>query len=101
VRNQFSFQAKLFGNYQLIFLFAGISVCVAIIYRLHPIKKKWLIARDFFKEFYHFLSANSGYMLILDDFNIHWDCQRNGDTKQLADLLRSANLRQHVEERTH
>jgi len=64
----------------------------------------YLKAADFFKEFSGFvdsLATNSGHMLILDDFNIHWDCQRNGDTKQLADLLRSANLRQHVQERTH
>jgi len=36
--------------------------------------------------------------LILGDFNIHWDGGRYADTKQLADILRSANLRQ---ERTH
>ena len=40
-------------------------------------------------------------MLILDDFNIHWDCQTNADTKQLADILRSANFRQQVQERIH
>ena len=39
--------------------------------------------------------------MILGDFNIHWDCQRNADTKQLADIFRSANLGQHVQERTH
>ena len=47
------------------------------------------------------VTTNSSYLLILGDFNIHWDCQRNADTKQLADVLRSANLRQHVKERTH
>jgi hypothetical protein len=40
-------------------------------------------------------------VLILDDFSKHWDCQRNVNTKQLADVLRSTNLRQHVQERTH
>ena len=48
----------------------GISVYVAIIYRLHPTKKNGLKAADFFKEF-------SGFV---DSF---------------------ANLRQHVQERTH
>jgi len=47
------------------------------------------------------LAAKSGLLLILGDFNIHWDCQRNADTKELVDILRSANLRQHVQERTH
>ena len=39
--------------------------------------------------------------MTLGDFNIRWDCQKNADTKQLADILRSANLRQHFQERTH
>ncbi|KAK2138836.1 hypothetical protein LSH36_2340g00003, partial [Paralvinella palmiformis] len=98
------FQAKSFENYQLTFISGGISVCVAIIYRLHPAKKNGLKAADFFKEFSVFvdsLASNSGHLLILGDFNIHWDCQRNADTKQLADIRRSANLRQHVQERTH
>jgi len=54
-----------------------------------------------FSEFVDSLATNNGHLLILGDFNIHWDCQRNADTKQLADILRSANLRQHVQERTH
>ena len=32
---------------------------------------------------------NSGHLLIVGDSNIHWDCQMNADTKQLADILRS------------
>jgi len=58
-------------------------------------------AADFFKEIGDSLATNSGHMLILGDFSIHWYCQRNAHTKQLADILRSANLRQHVEERTN
>ena len=54
-----------------------------------------------FSGFVHSLATNSGHMLILGDFSIHWYCQRNADTKQLADIPRSANLRQHVQERTH
>jgi len=52
-------------------------------------------------EFFDSLATNSCHLLILGDFNIHWDCQRNADTKQLADILRYSNLRQHVLERTH
>ncbi|KAK2151927.1 hypothetical protein LSH36_345g00012 [Paralvinella palmiformis] len=95
---------KSFENYQLTFISGGISVRVAIIYRLHPTKKNCPKAADFFKEFsgfFYSLPTNSGHLLMLGDFNIHWDCQRNADTKQLADILRSANLRQHVQERTH
>jgi len=98
------FQAKSFENYQLTFISGRINVRVAIITRLHPTKKNGLKAADFFKEFSGFvdsLDTNSGHLLILGDFNIHWDCQRNAYTKQLTDFLTSANLKQHVQERTH
>ena len=36
--------------------------------------------------------------MILGDFNVHWDCQRNANTTQLAYILRSANLGQLVQE---
>ena len=78
-----------------LFISGGISVRVAIIYRLHPTKKNGLKAADFFKEVTGFvdpLATNSGHLLILGDFNKHWDCQRNAYTKQLADILRSCNL---------
>jgi len=70
----------------------------------HTTKKNGLKAADFFKEISGFvdsLATNSGHLLILGGFNIYWDCQRNADTKQLADILRSSNLRQHFQERTH
>ena len=34
-------ELSLFENYQLTFISGRISVRVAIIYRLHPTKKKW------------------------------------------------------------
>ena len=89
------------ANYQLTFVSRRFSVHVAIIYRLHPTKKNGLKVADVFKEFSGFdesLATNSGHLLILGDFSIHWDCQRNADTKPLADILRSANLRQHIQE---
>ena len=88
----------------LCFFTEGIGVRIAIIYRLHPTKKNRLKAADFCKEvseFVHSLATNSGHLLILGDFNIHWNCHRNANTKQLTDILRSANLRQHVQERIH
>jgi len=63
------------------------------------LRKHCLNAADFFKESSRLvdsLATNSSQLLILGDFNILWDCQRNLDTKQLADILRSANIRQRV-----
>ena len=95
---------KSFENYQQTFVSGGISVRVVIIYRLHPTKKNGLKAADFFGEFagfFYSLATNGGHLLILGDFNIHWECQRNADTKQPADILKSVNLRQHVPKRTN
>jgi len=78
-----------------------ISVRIAFIYRLRLTKKNGLKVSYFFKEVLEFLDSlatNSGHLLILGDLNIHWNYQRNADTKQLADILRPANLRQLVQE---
>ena len=68
------FQGKSFENNQLTFVSGGISVRVAIIYRLHPTKKNGMKAADFFKEFSGFvdsLATNSSHLQILGDFNIN------------------------------
>ena len=72
---------------------------------LHPSKKNDLktvyFCSESYLEFVDSLATNSGHLLILGDFNIHWDSQVNADTKHLSDILRSASLTQHVQERTH
>jgi len=98
------FQAKSFENYQMTVMSSGTSLRIAIIYRLHPTKKNGIKTGDFFREFSEFvdtLATNNGHLLILGDFNIHWDSHSNADTKNLSDILQSANLTQHVTERTH
>jgi len=68
------FQAILFLNYQLTFVSGGISLRVAIIYRLCPTKQNDFKAANFFKEFSGFvnsLATNSVHLLILGNFNIH------------------------------
>jgi len=54
-----------------------------------------------FSEFVASQATNSDHQLIVGDFNIHWDGQRNSVTKQLADILRFANLRHHVQGKKH
>ena len=74
----------------------GISIRIPIIIRLHTNKKKWPESCIFLQGFFEFvdsLATNSDHLLILGDFNIHSDCRRNPDTKQLADIVRSANSR--------
>jgi len=93
-----------FRYYQLTFGCEGISVRVSIIYRLYRTKKNGLKATDFLKQFSEFvgpLDTYRGHFLILRNFNIHWDCKGNADSKYVADILRFANLGKHVQERTH
>ena len=74
LQNHFRFEARSFENYQLTFTSGGVSVHVAIVYRLYPSKKNGLKTVDFFREFSEFvdsLATNSGHLLILGDFSIH------------------------------
>jgi len=91
------FQTKSFENYQLAFVSRGISIRVAIIYRLLPTKKNGPKAADFLKnisEFVDSLATNIGYLLFLGYINRYWDT----DIKQPADNFRSPNLKQHWQE---
>ena len=59
---------------------------------------------DFFNDFAEIIdqySLMSGQLLIVGDYNIHWDRVQNATTKRLIDLLDSTNLVQHVSEPTH
>ena len=38
--------------------------------------------------------------MILGNFNVHWDFEEDTDIKCLSEILRSANLIQHVQRRT-
>ena len=98
------FEARSFENFQITVHSGGSSIRVAIIYRLHPTKKNGLESSDFFQEFAVLVdtfATQHGHLLILGDFNIHWDCPHEPDTKHLMDILHSANMVQHVQEPTH
>ena len=59
---------------------------------------------DFFSDFAEIIdqySLMSGQLLIVGDYNIHWDRVETPTTKRLVDLLDSTNLVQHVSEPTH
>ena len=58
----------------------------------------------FFSDFADTLdqySLMSGQLLIVGDYNIHWDCNENATTKMLIDFLDSTNHVQHASEPTH
>lgn len=77
---------------------------VLVLYRPPPSSKNSLTKGMFFEEFSNLLechTTSSGKLLILGDFNFHWECSNDPDTSQLRTLLASYNLVQHVTGATH
>ena len=46
------------------------------------------------------ITTESSKLLIVGDFNIHWDVMHNRERKQLADLFDRYNLKQYVQSAT-
>ena len=47
------------------------------------------------------VSIEHGKLLVLGDFNVHWDNNNAPETKEIKTLLTSNNLKQHVTKSTH
>ena len=54
-----------------------------------------------FADYLAVLSASPSKLVIVGDFNIHWDDQANADTKKFVDIMKSHDLLQHVCDSTH
>ena len=77
---------------------------VLLIYRLIPSRINKLRANDFHADFHNLFDQHAlrnGHLLIVGDFNIHWDVDEDREKLLLDDMLKSANLRQHVNDATH
>ena len=93
--------------------FEGLSVCltsqavtirVLLIYRLIPSRINKLSPIDFhadFQDLFDQHALRNGHLLIVGDFNIHWDVEEDRERLLLNDMLKSANLNQHVNDVTH
>ena len=82
------------------------SVCIhlIVIYRVPPSQKNGLSSTDFMEQFSDFLDTLAtlkGKLIIAGDFNIHWDNEDNNEKKELALLLDTYGLLQHVSGQTH
>jgi len=99
-----SIKAKSYKSVHVTLTVGGSSVHIIIIYRLHLTKKSKVKSLDFFSEFATLideLSSISDEVIIAGDYSIHWDKPTETETKHLVELLHSANMVQHVKERTH
>lgn len=59
---------------------------------------------EFLNEFTDLLEHTAtwtGQLIITGDFNVHWDCETDAERKQLADILESFGMTQHVNGETH
>lgn len=77
---------------------------IITLYRFPPSKQNKLQKADFMNEFADLLEQAAtwtGQLIIMGDFNVHWDCEDNAKRKQLAELLDVCSITQHVVGQTH
>ena len=99
-----TFDAKSFECMELAITAASVSVKLIVVYRIPPNSKNGIKRNTFALEFSSMLekiSLEPGKLLLVGDFNIHWDNKDSSETKEIESLLVSHNLHQHVEESTH
>ena len=75
-----------------------------MIYRPPPSQQNQLQKSLFVTEFADLLEQAAtwtGRLLILGDFNVHWDVESDTEKKQFVDLLEAFSITQHVEGPTH
>jgi len=80
------------------------SMKVPVVYRLHRSKKLQITENLFFSEFEDILEdlvVYPGHLIIMGDFNFHWDVPSDTYTRRLMGLFESLDLVQHVSEPTH
>ena len=78
------------------------TVRTVALYRPPPSASNGLNDNVFHEDFGKLVSSiSSKNLLILGDFNVHWDESDNRHTRDFVQLLHSANLVQHVSEPTH
>ena len=75
------------------------TVCVNVLYQLPPIAANGFTFNSFMDEFSDYLtsfSSSPNSILIMGDFNIHFDDSNNRQTQAFSALLSSVNLQQLV-----
>ncbi|KAL8588329.1 hypothetical protein ACOMHN_019594 [Nucella lapillus] len=97
------FRHSTFEVVELTISCSGKSTCIVCIYRPPPNAKNKFSFPLFLEEFeelvdYH--NTHSPNIILIGDFNIHFDNPHNSDTKQICELLTSYELVQLVDKPT-
>lgn len=82
----------------------SVSLKLIILYKPPYSRRNKITSSMFLQDFADYLSVlavSPSKLVIVGDFNIHWDDKANADTKKFADIMTSHNLLQHVHESTH
>ena len=99
-----SFAATTFELMEILISVSSVHVRLFILYRPPPSEDNKFTKSQFYEEFENFLNANTtstGRLLIVGDFNFHWDNEQCNDTKTMKAMLASYNLTQHIHDPTH
>jgi hypothetical protein len=98
-------EQKMFASFEcmdLVISHGKLTVRTIVLYRPPPSQVNQLTDALFHEEFGKLVSSiTNKYLLILGDFNFHWDDQQNRNTRLLTSLFDSSDLRQHVFLPTH
>jgi exonuclease III len=98
------FTASSFESLEAVITIDSHCLRLVVLYRPPPSTKNGLTKGLFYQEFANFLELNTSSsckLIIVGDFNFHWDSSDNQDTRHIRDMIDSFNLTQHVSEPTH
>jgi hypothetical protein len=98
------FQATSFETMSVLITVGSQAFRVVVIYRVPPSKRNKILKCKFLEEFADLVEQAAtwtGRLLLVGDFNVHWDQQDDAEKKQLAELLDAFSLTQHVDGPTH
>jgi exonuclease III len=99
-----AFSASSFETMEVSITLQSATIRLIVVYRIPPNKDNKIKRRTFVQEFNDLLekcSTEMGKLLIVSDFNVHWDNINDNESKKLHKLLDSYNLKQHIDESTH
>jgi exonuclease III len=97
-------QAASFEALQILVTAESVCIRLVVLYRIPPSSQNGISKASFLNELedlVEHLANSTGKLLILGDFNTHWDKQHDTETAKLSNLLKAFNLSQHVREQTH
>ena len=99
-----AFQASSFESIVMLATIGSKAFRIVVIYRPPPSQQNQLQKSLFVTEFADLLEQAAtwtGQLLILGDFNVHWDVEGDTEKKQFEDLLEAFSMIQHLEGPTH